>query len=246
MKSLGVVWKFLIFSLLVLNFSSCKKDVFVPENGTLTLNVEYRVEDKLVQFDTLLYTNQAGNKYSLNHLEYYISNIVLYKEDGSSFKSTDVFYINAKRTSTNKLTLNNIPPGTYTSVSLLIGLDSNQNKTNALPNTVDNVNMAWPVAMGGGYHFMKMEGYFLDKDGISQNGYAMHLGKNPHLVKVDILKSLSIASGEQFKTLSMEINQWYKEPAVYDFETDGNYSMGSSVAMLKLANNGKDVFILKD
>jgi uncharacterized protein YwgA len=40
----------------------------------------------------------------------------------------------------------------------------------------------------------------------------------------------------------MNINEWYANPAVYDFEVDGNYSMGLSAAMLKLSKNGKDVF----
>lgn len=105
--------------------------------------------------------------------------------------------------------------------------------------------MAWPDAMGGGYHFMKMEGYFLDKSGLNKNGYAMHLGNNFNLIKVDINIPISITGETQNKTLTMNINEWYKNPSFYDFEIDGNYSMGVPNAMSKLAQNGKDVFTVK-
>ena len=43
--------------------------------------------------------------------------------------------------------------------------------------------MAWPTAMGGGYHFMKVEGHYLDTSNTIQ-GFAIHLGKNNNLVNV--------------------------------------------------------------
>ncbi len=40
----------------------------------------------------------------------------------------------------------------------------------------------------------------------------------------------------------MNINEWYKNPEIYDFNTDGGYSMGNMMAMMKIAGNGADVF----
>jgi hypothetical protein len=40
----------------------------------------------------------------------------------------------------------------------------------------------------------------------------------------------------------MNVAEWFKNPAIYDFNADGNYSMNSMAAMLKLKNNGTDVF----
>ena len=36
--------------------------------------------------------------------------------------------------------------------------------------------MAWPDVMGGGYHFLKLEGHY-KKDSLLA-GYAMHIGQN--------------------------------------------------------------------
>jgi hypothetical protein len=52
-----------------------------------------------------------------------------------------------------------------------------------LSTTLDNLNMAWPTAMGGGYHFLKMEGHYLDSLNTNQ-GYAIHIGKNENLMPV--------------------------------------------------------------
>jgi len=43
----------------------------------------------------------------------------------------------------------------------------------------------------------------------------------------------------------MNMNEWFKNPAVYDFNMDGNYSMSSMMAMEKLMMNGADVLKIK-
>lgn len=40
----------------------------------------------------------------------------------------------------------------------------------------------------------------------------------------------------------MNLNEWFRNPFIYDFNIDGNYSMGSSAAMAKLKANGVDIF----
>ncbi len=136
-----------------------------------------------------------------------------------------------------------IPVGIYSSVTFYIGLDSLTNKTGILPNSLENINMAWPDMMGGGYHFMKMEGHFLDSTN-TINGYAMHLGKNPNLVTININKQINLKINQE-KKLIMNINEWYKHPLIYDFNVDGNYSMSVMSAMMKLSKNGKDVFTIQ-
>lgn len=224
---------------------SCKDDPIDPKLSSVKFSLNYMVGSEPLLFDTITYTNAAGHKYGLTHLEYYISNVTFNKSDGSSFLTNSVHYVNAQKPETNWITIDNVPQGEYSSVTFYIGLDSVLNKTNALPNTLDNINMAWPDAMGGGYHFMKMEGYFLAKADQKKYGYAMHLGKNPNLVKAVVLVPISITKDNLTKTLTMDINEWYANPAVYDFELDGNYSMGLSAAMLKLSKNGNDVFSIK-
>lgn len=234
MKTIGLI------TLSILGLWSCDDDDLIVSKGAMHLSILYTVGNNALQFDTLTYKNEAGNKYSVNHLEYYLSSFSFNKSDGTTFKSNNVYYINAKKQLSPTIRIENIPFADYTSISFFIGLDSIINKTNALLPILQNINMAWPDAMGGGYHFMKMEGYFTDSS--KQNGYAIHLGNSVNLIKIEIFNPISISHENETQIMKMNINEWFKNPSIYNFNIDGNYSMGSALAMLKLKQNGKDVF----
>ncbi|NUM30759.1 MAG: hypothetical protein HUU47_00345 [Bacteroidetes bacterium] len=223
-------------------FISCKDDPIGEKKGNIKFGLQYFIDNDTLKTDTIIYTNAAGNKYSINHFEYFLSGFSFQKNDNSWHTTDNVFYVNIKKTLTNTISLNNIPYGDYKSVTFYLGLDSIRNQSNYLPNTIENINMAWPDAMGGGYHFIKLEGYFLDKSGTKQDGYAMHLGTNKNLIKIEINHPFSINANSLDKKLIMNINEWFKNPLNYDFDIDGNYSMGVDGAMSKLAQNGKDLF----
>lgn len=227
----------------LLTLISCDNYSVMPDTGSIQFNINYKADETPLQFDTIRYTNQAGNVYSVTRLEYYLSNITFHKADGSAFTSGNTYYINARNKSSNQFILDSIPPGNYTAISFYLGLDSVTNKTGSLSNTVENINMAWPDMMGGGYHFMKMEGYFLDTT--STSGYAIHLGRNNNLVKIRINQSFAVKYKNQTLNLVMNINEWYKNPATYNFNVDGNYSMSNMQAMMKLKMNGADVFTVE-
>lgn len=226
---------------------SCKKDddptpsTDVP--NTVQLDISYEVDGQSLSFDTLLYTNEAGSQYSVSRMWYYLSKMYLVKSDSSLVYLKDYQFIDATRISTNSLTLNAIPVGNYIGIRFNIGLDSSQNITNALPVTTDNLNMEWPVQMGGGYHFMKFEGHANDSTG--GYGFAMHLGLNAYLVKCSIWTPIQVGSGMTNINLVMNLNEWFRNPEIYDFNVDGNYSMGVMSAMIKLKNNGSDVFTIQ-
>jgi hypothetical protein len=87
---------------------------------------------------------------------------------------------------------------------------------------------------------MKLEGLF--HDCTSLFGFAMHLGNNPYVVPVTLNRSLPHNGTADTLRLNMNINEWFENPYIYDFNVDPNYSMGIDTAMMKLSRNGKDVF----
>ncbi|QLH46202.1 MAG: hypothetical protein HWD58_11555 [Bacteroidota bacterium] len=90
---------------------------------------------------------------------------------------------------------------------------------------------------------MKLEGYLIQNT--QQVGYAVHLGNNPHLVRCVIPMPFHLYAGHQNAKLVMNINEWFDHPSRYDLIQDGNYTMGDSLLMSKVAKNGQDVFTLK-
>ena len=152
-----------VFSLFFL-FSNCSKDKdqiqITPTSGDWVMRIKYNIDGTSMLFDTLTYQNEAGNVYSINRLQYYISGIRFEKADGTFIKSDTVIYVDARSHNPTDILLKNMPYGNYHKMKFNIGLDSAQNITGFLPNTTENLNMAWPEMMGGGYHFMKFEGNF--------------------------------------------------------------------------------------
>lgn len=240
--------KYLVLAILGISmFYSCKKDDDVdpaPVNSnSLIVNLDYEVDGQSLLFDTLRYTNDAGSLYGVSRLWYYLSQVYLVKPDSSLVFLKNYQFVDARVSATNRIELKGIPSGTYIGMKFNIGLDSLQNISNALPVTTENLNMEWPVQMGGGYHFMKYEGHFNDSTGT--HGFAMHLGVNAYLVKCSLWSPLQISDGTSNINMIMNLNEWFRNPDIYDFNIDGNYSMGVMSAMIKLSQNGTDVFTIQ-
>jgi hypothetical protein len=226
-------------------FVSCKKDSTnygEPQavNHSLAFNIRYEVDGQPLIFDSLLYINDAGNHYKVSSLVYFLSRISLIKPDSSSVLLSDYNYLDASVPSLNQFSISNPPLGNYIGIGFNIGIDSVHNITGGLPNTIENDNMEWPDLMGGGYHIMKFEGYF--EDGGNQYGFAMHLGTNACIVPVRLYKQIAITTNNYSLPLTMNLNEWFRTPSIYDFNLDGNYTMGNMPLMLKLSANGKDAF----
>lgn len=232
-----------IASVMTILLAGCQKETHEASGTSLKLKFEFNVAGSPLQFDTLKYVNAAGQSYSVSHLEFFISGIELHSAKGN-FMSDQVFYLDARKNIGDDLILENVPAGNYTAISCLIGLDSVHNITGALYPSKNNTDMYWPVPMGGGYHFMKLEGRV--KSGDSSLGYAMHLGQNTSLVKSALSGSINMNSGERHESLvAMDINSWFDTPYTYDFFIDGRYTMSYPLLMMKLRDNGTDVLSLK-
>ncbi len=224
---------------------ACKKDSGPGTNsGKMSFTIKHTASGSPLQFDTLMYTNASGNRYRVERLQYYISDIVLYKGGEKKYAFSDIFYLDARYDSTRTFSFtppNGVLAGTYDSLCFLVGLDTAANKSYQLPSSLDNLNMGWPDAMGGGYHFFKLEGHWMN--GSSLESFALHVGENQFLVHSSVKSSFTIdASGTMAMSLTMDVNKWFDGDAPYNLSTDPTFSMADSAARLKLVKNGAKVF----
>ncbi len=233
------------FILFALSFYACNKPESNLPNaptGNITLYINHKIDGKTLQFDTMMYNNQASNPYSVTRLNYYLSNFALYQNGVQVYVSNQIKYIDARQQPIS-IQLENVPIGTYNQVAFLIGIDAKNNQHGTLPNTDDNIGMIWPEAMGGGYHFLKIEGQFLTPEN-DRKGYAIHTGLNDCLIQhqpIAIHLTVNEATTSN-QNLIMNLNEWYKNPYTYNIYLDGNYTMGDMPTMMLITNNGKDVF----
>lgn len=228
----------ILFSSLI--FFSCQGEKPIPDHATVTLRFVHEIQGEPVTFDQLAYQNAADNTYSLTRLEYILSRFEMIEENGASYIGPRQMYLNAETNNTIDILLEEVPNGTYDSLIFTFGLRPEDNVSNSLPNETPYNNMFWPEPMGGGYHFMKMEGHFVD-DG-STSGYAFHLGSDGFHIPENLKIDLTVEGEDQIIEVIMDINQWFETPHTYDLTTMSPYTMGNGDAMQKLVDNGKNVF----
>lgn len=213
------------------------------EGKLLTFKFAHKVDAADLERDTMKYLNAAHNIYSVVTCQYFVSNITVYKV-GEAMLIDGSHYVDAADATT--LTYSptmEFEEGVYDSISITIGLDTVKGATGAFVNAPES-NMVWPVPMGGGFHYMKLEGKY-DSAGVTNN-YKMHYGPTmgtPYFRTVTLPAS-SFTVGEENLTvnLSMNINKWFESPNIYDFDVYGAAIMMNMGAQMVVKQNAADVF----
>lgn len=233
---------YILLGLMAFSCTDEKEDSIVTSTGNLDLVIEHTVDDLPLQFDSLMYYTKFGEQYNITRLNYYLSNFILYRNHTIVYQQKTPFYINAKA-QYPIVRLSNVPVGTYDQIGFSIGLSAEQNMHGKLPSIDEHLGMIWPTLMGGGYHFLKLEGQFV-VNGQPPKGYALHTGLNfCRVVHQPVKMPLTIQStSDTTVTLTMNINSWFYSPTTYSLVQHGNYTMGDTVLMRLLTENGKDVF----
>jgi hypothetical protein len=226
----------------------CKKPTLVEpktEYGKLTLTISHFANQLPLIFDTMQYENKSGSTYSVSRIQYYLSQFIFKDAEGKIITVEKCLYVDGKNEETLIQELS-VPLGDYNSIGFLVGVAPAQNFTGGLENTLDNQNMSWPDVIGGGYHFLKFEGLYLDTLQ-NKKGFVMHLGDKGYQVTHDWLNyPIQISKEEEFKiALSMNMNGWFESPYTYNFNKDGNYTMAIPELMQILKLNGHDIFTIK-
>ncbi len=240
------------FLLLILGitFQSCKDDKVdntQPEQVQIDIRILHKIGGQEVSFDTIKYMNAYGNEYSVATLKYFVSDFVFQKADGNEYILDAEFYVDGVEgaLSSTFMASTEIPAGEYSSVSFIFGIDSIKNKTGRFPDPPEN-QMEWPPPMGGGYHYMKLEGKFDQNDTIKN--YQCHTGPtmgNANYIHISLQGSSFTASGSmKTLTINMDINKWFEGPNTLDLN-DITGIMGNQAMQLLLKENGSDVFTLE-
>lgn len=151
-------------TLVAVLFTSCKKDEEITGNGDLVIEMDNRAGDESLVFGKNYVTaNKDTVKFSL--FNYFVSNFVLVKEDGSEYvvpKDECYFLCKQENTASRELTLKNVPAGNYKSIRFIIGVDSLKSiapaseRTGVLDPTGGAAGMYW--SWNAGYIFVKVEG----------------------------------------------------------------------------------------
>ena len=252
-----------VLGMFVILATSCGKDPQPnpepqPNIGKLHLDFDFYVDGSPIEYDTLKYTNAAGNEYLVYEIQYFISNLTIYKNGTSKVLKgwEKEHYIDSNNPTTMAWDVyDDIAVGDYDSLSFRLGFKDADNQSFMFVNPPES-NMIWPEVLGGGYHYLKLNG----KWKIAQDtlrGFAFHLGRgqvydanNDPISFIDNSFRVSLP-GSDFKieqgkhtplTIRMNIEEWFKDPKIYDHNTWGGDIMQNQAAMEIAVENGWNVF----
>jgi len=201
MKTFNII---ILSTLFALFFTACKQnDEVAPagEVGEMILkfdnvvgNVDLQLNDK--GSTVYPYTTASGQMFNLTEMGYYISKVQLIAEDGTvhedemnvSANADEVkgyYQILESNTSSQFVTLKNIPAGKYSKVSFTIGISEDGVQEGAAGGILDPAEGAWFWNWNAGYIGFLMEGASpkssqkeVQGDGwkIFANSFALHVG----------------------------------------------------------------------
>lgn len=177
--------------------SGCKDDKEETEPVKQPGLVEFLISNKAGTADIDIstpgtYTNMANESFQVNLLKYYISNVELV--EGSEVKFTapeSCFLVDQSKPETRILQIPDVPPGSYTGVRFLLGVDSTRNVSGSQTGTLDPANgMFW--TWNTGYVFFKLEG----SSPASSNGELIyHIGGFSETLKANAIRRHEVDFG---------------------------------------------------
>lgn len=265
MKTITKIGWIIPLSLLFL-MSTCNPPEPVPEedSGNITIGFSHQIDGVDIIYDSLMYVNEAGNEYMVNEIQYFISDVKLYHHNGTVIiidDWDDIYYVDTDIHSTMEWQVfDDLPIGTYDSISFTFGINQVKNQSFMFVNPPER-DMFWPDILGGGYHYMKLNGKWKEKPSNQITPIDFHLGIGQiyasNVVVVDSItgfvqnyfnvslasSSFSLAKDEtKHIDLVMNIEEWFKNPNTLDFDTLGGYIMQSQEYMNQAKENGHNVF----
>ena len=231
------------------------------EKAEISLNLGYEVNGKPLVIDTLYYENEAGNQFLITEIQWFLSNIELKNEVGEwimlhqpsiadTLDISRVYYIDTDIPESQTLHSSSVKICHYTAIRFTFGLDETDNQPGLFTDPPES-EMFWPDMLGGGYHYMKLNGKYLNSEGrlapmaihlgIGQNEDCTEFYQNYFIVELPIDFTVKTNTENQID-LTMVIDNWFRNPHTIDFDEFGSHIMQNQTAQRLLNGNGKDVF----
>ena len=148
-------------------FAHCKPEspaIPAIQTNTIAIKFNHYIADSLLVLNTSNYSNSIEQNFTVDKFNYFISNIILEKTDGTSYivsQDSCYFLIKSSNKASQNINIKNIPVGNYRKLSFMIGVDSARScmpasaRTGALDVGAAAADMYW--TWNTGYIFLKLQ-----------------------------------------------------------------------------------------
>lgn len=248
----NIVFSACAIASLSLILSACSKkddDHPLTEPGKVTIEFDHTVNGTDLILNNQWYKNENGDSFTVSKFNYYISNIILNGASGAFSETESYHLIQHEQSSSMSFDISNVPAGTYSSVSFMIGVDSVRNVSGAQTGALDPANgMFW--SWNTGYIMLKLEG----KSPVSpapDNMFLFHCGGfsgNNNVLRTVTLNfpapvEVDGAHHHPHLHIGADVAKMLKSPNVIDFSSIHTIHMPGANAV-KLADNYANMFTL--
>jgi len=259
MKSKSYINYFILFLLVFTSGCTGPREEPAITYGKVVLRFHHYCEGEPIEFDARKYVNEAGNEYMVNEIQYFISDVNLILPGNNYIIGAwkDIHYIDSDiETSQTWEVYDYIASNYYNGISFTLGISEEKNQSLMFTDPPESL-MFWPEYLGGGYHYMKLNGKWLDTNNL-ERPFNFHLGIGQeydplsgeitgfiqNYFTVDIPGSYFDlqAGGVVTIDIVMHVDRWFKNPHTYDHNYWGGDIMQKQDAMKTACENGVDVF----
>jgi hypothetical protein len=167
--------------LLFFIFSACNNNEDPKpgeKTGQLRIDIVHTVDGNPLVTNQLIYVNAASNEYLVTEVQWFISDLRLIKPSGDVVPynyNEGIFYVDTDIAETFYINPDfKLPAGDYKGIAFTFGFSEEQNISNRFVNPPESF-MFWPEYLGGGYHYMKLNGKWKNLQGQLAN-FNFHLG----------------------------------------------------------------------
>lgn len=199
-------------------------------------------------FDVTEYTIAHGEVLTLSKLVYLISDITFTNANGDAYTGDDYNLVNVREGENLTFTPNvAIPEGDYT-VSFTFGFNDEDNSENY--QDLNSADGGWnvPLILGGGYHYMRMEGKFTsDVIGPGETNFQYHTIRAADPMASPILLTdtsfevelgvISVGENTQIE-IEMNVAEWFKNPNTWNLSVLYTMLMPNYNAQIMMSENG--------
>lgn len=200
-------------------------------------------------YNSTVFTNDFGTELQITRLRYLVSRVELINANNERFPLTDYQLIDLGNPNTNVvLPPIEIPAGAYR-VAFVYGFNEEDNVSNQYSD-LNTVLWNWPEDLGGGYHFLQMDGnYNVNSDPLPfnyHNGTARQSEGNfvANHVVFDFPQLTAVGTDVEVE-IAMDLSEWFKDPNQWNLNEWNTDLMGNFDAQRDMNANSGSVFSVR-
>lgn len=215
-----------------------------PNTGALKIIVHTVFGKEQLQLQNREYANAHGDSLYIDEFRFYLSNLK-FSTTGVSFWEPDSYHlVDAADKDSRTIYIKNIPAGNYTTLDLMLGVDSMANVSGANEGDLDPVKaMYW--AWNTGYIMAKLQGHSKVCKTL-HHAFEFHIGGYlpPYNAVRNVrlpLQQVTIAAGkENILEINADAAAWFNDPEMIDLSKTNEVNMPGKDAMM-IADNYADM-----